>query len=400
MRALIWASFICSLSVVQAGAKTQTFQKLTEKGVLEIRIEQPAKMDETDPQKSLAAIKVTRSLKPLEKSAYKQLAKKENLKIVVLGDTGCRLKANKEGGGDFQNCEDPKAWPFADVMKQVGREKADLIIHLGDYHYRETCPKGHPCEKVSKAIGYGWEPWLKDFFEPIEKDKSKAPWILARGNHEDCKRAYQGYFHLLGNEELTGDCKTYEEPEVIALKDLLIINLDTSGVPEPVDPSPENEKLWADRLKAIEEKVDQSGIKDVWLITHKPFNGLVKMGTTVAPVNANLKKYLESSSLKTKVKAIFAGHIHLSQVIKPQTGPLQFVIGNGGTQLDDFGDVVAKAHLPEIGMVSVQTGSPGFGYATMTREKKSKNWKVEFKDESGQVTSSCRFEIEARVCRP
>jgi hypothetical protein len=383
--------------VVQA--KTQKITKLTGQGLLEISIVHPGKVDDADPQKSFAAIQVQRRMKPLEKSVAKGLLKKHELKIVVLGDSGCRLKAGKDGGGDFQNCEDPKAWPFHQVMKQVEKEKPDLILHLGDYHYRETCPKGAPCEKMSKVIGYGWEPWLKDFFEPVAHVSPKVPWMMTRGNHEDCKRAYMGWARLLATEDYLGECKTYEEPDIVVLKDLVLINLDTSHVPEPLDPSPENEKLWADRFKAIEAKVDASGVENVWLMTHKPFYGLVKLNTGVAPVNANLKKYLDASGLKTKIKAIFAGHIHLSQVIKPQSGPLQFILGNGGTQLDDFAEIVAKANLPEIGMQSVQTGSPGFGYAVFSREKKSRDWRVQFKDESGKITSHCQYELEAGICR-
>ena len=56
--------------------------------------------------------------------------------IVVIGDTGCRLK-----GTFTQDCNDPVKWPFAVVARLAAARHPDLVIHVGDYHYRETaCP--------------------------------------------------------------------------------------------------------------------------------------------------------------------------------------------------------------------------------------------------------------------
>jgi hypothetical protein len=182
------------------------------------------------------------------------------------------------------------------------------------------------------------------------------------------------------------------------LKDLWIVNLDTSSVPEAVDPSKENEALWAQRLKAIDEKAAAAGVSNIWIVTHKPFYALVKQGGFIAPVNPNLKKYLDASPLKAKIKMILSGHIHISQVLKPKDAPLQFVLGNGGTQLDDFQDSLTKADLPSLGLQSVQSESPGFGYAVFERPAKSQDWKVEFKDPSGQINARCEFRTELGVC--
>ena len=59
-------------------------------------------------------------------------------RILVLGDTGCRIK-----GTFVQACNDPVAWPFAGLAKAAAALKPDLVIHLGDYLYRESpCPAG------------------------------------------------------------------------------------------------------------------------------------------------------------------------------------------------------------------------------------------------------------------
>lgn len=389
--------------LTQNTAQAFKIHKLTGEGALEIQVQVSLQAktsnqsENTDPEKTITSISVLRKTLSVEKSRWKSIAKKENLKIIMVGDSGCRLKEGKSGD-DYQDCSNPKVWPFPQVMKQVAKEKPDLIVHLGDFHYREHCSKGKPCEKMSKVVGYGWEPWRLDFFEPAKPTFSLAPWIFVRGNHEDCKRAYLGYFHLMANEDLQGACKEYEEADLIALKDLMIINLDTSAVPDAVDPSAENTEIWAQRLKALDAQVTAKGIQNVWIVTHKPIYGLVKMNMGLAPVNPNLKKYLEASPLKNKVKLIFAGHVHLSQIIKPMAAPLQFVLGNGGTQLDEFDDIVNGEDLKRMNLESVQTGSAGFGYAVFTRKSKAKDWKVEFKDEQGKVSTSCRLQVDQGIC--
>ena len=78
--------------------------------------------------------------------------------IVVIGDTGCRLK------DDFvQDCNDPVKWPFAQVARLAAARHPDLVIHVGDYHYRETpCPASRPgC--AGSPHGDNWAVWQKDF---------------------------------------------------------------------------------------------------------------------------------------------------------------------------------------------------------------------------------------------
>ena len=61
-------------------------------------------------------------------------------RILVIGDTGCRLKASDK---DFQACNDAARWPFPRVLARALALKPDLVIHVGDYHYRESpCPPG------------------------------------------------------------------------------------------------------------------------------------------------------------------------------------------------------------------------------------------------------------------
>ncbi len=387
---LLFVLFFSTLSLI-ATAKTLNLQKLTGQGVLEIQYESPKIRNDGPADQQWQQVKVNRKVTPLEKSKWKNLAKIEDLKIAIIGDTGCRLKENKKGEGEYQDCKDPKVWPFHQVMKQVMKEKPDLILHVGDYHYREHCSAGKECQKYAQAVGYGVEPWNLDFFEPIAVTYNKTPWILVRGNHEDCNRAYLGYFRLMANEELSGPCLAYEDPDFVVLKDLLIINFDSASLPDAIDPSSENAKIWIDRLKEVEKKIDASGIKHVWLITHKPIYGLVKFNGKVTTVSPNFKKYTESTNLLSKIEMILAGHVHVSQMIKATGKPVQFILGNGGTMLDDFGDLTKDVDLKGLGLDQIFTSSPGYGYAIFQRSVTKAKWTMEFKTESGQVTSRCEM---------
>src|ERR1700730_8817446 len=61
-------------------------------------------------------------------------------RILVVGDTGCRLLT----GDTFQDCNDSDAWPFPRIATAAAATRPDLVIHVGDYHYREeACPADH-----------------------------------------------------------------------------------------------------------------------------------------------------------------------------------------------------------------------------------------------------------------
>lgn len=98
-------------------------------------------------------------------------------RIVVIGDTGCRRETGKEP------C-DPSHWPFAAVAKAASREHAQLVIHVGDYFYRDfDCP--HAADPAVDECDT-WQTWKTDFFDHARPLLAEAPWLFIRGNHEDC----------------------------------------------------------------------------------------------------------------------------------------------------------------------------------------------------------------------
>ena len=65
------------------------------------------------------------------------LPKPNPQRIVILGDTGCRLHI----GDPWQACFDREEWPLETIAETAARFEPDLVVHVGDYHYRENeCP--------------------------------------------------------------------------------------------------------------------------------------------------------------------------------------------------------------------------------------------------------------------
>lgn len=118
-------------------------------------------------------------------------------RIVVIADTGCRMNGSENA---FQDCNDPVAWPFAQVAQSAALTKPDLVIHIGDMHYRESpCPPGNVgC--AGSPWGYGFDAWQADFFAPAKPLLAAAPWVFVRGNHEICARAGQGWFRFVDTQ--------------------------------------------------------------------------------------------------------------------------------------------------------------------------------------------------------
>jgi hypothetical protein len=165
------------------------------------------------------------------------LPKAEPQRIVVLGDTGCRLQ---KSSNSYQACNDSAQYPFATMAAQAAAWKPDLVIHVGDYHYRENaCPEGNAgC--AGSPWGYGWDAWDADFFAPGARLLDAAPWIMARGNHENCQRGGQGYWRFLDprpllkgrdcNAAADDDSGNYSDPYAVPIgQSTQLLVLDTAN---------------------------------------------------------------------------------------------------------------------------------------------------------------------------
>ena len=141
--------------------------------------------------------------------------------VVVLGDTGCRI-----GGLTAQSCDDPAAWPFPLIARSIAAVHPDLVIHVGDYLYRE-----HACPPLARCAGspHGDDApaWYADFLTPAAPVFASAPLLLLRGNHEECARNGTGWFRYL-DPHATPACADATDPYEVDLGDLRIVAFDSS----------------------------------------------------------------------------------------------------------------------------------------------------------------------------
>ena len=75
---------------------------------------------------------------------------------MIFGDTGCRIKLKKHGDYDTQDCKN--GWPYAKIALHAAATNPDLVIHVGDYVYREVpCPAGNTdCSNSFNGTSVGW----------------------------------------------------------------------------------------------------------------------------------------------------------------------------------------------------------------------------------------------------
>ncbi len=322
------------------------------------------------------------------------LLKPNPQKIAVIGDTGCRLK-----GKSIQNCNDPKQWPFKEIAETVANWKPDLIIHVGDYLYRETpCPKNDSgC--AASAYGDFWQAWQDDFFSPSDKLLPVAPWIVARGNHELCNRGGRGWFYLLDPRSLSAQCQNYTEPYSVSLGDFDIVVMD-SALANDLKAIPEQVEVYAKQFKQIESMTTGPS----WLLVHRPIWGMgqtIQQGQPkVYTANYTLQAASENH-LPPLISFVLSGHIHMFEILGfEDKRPIQSITGNSGTALD------ASLSVPIKGIEIAQTKSVGgtsigkFGFMTLERKgHNSKHWIAKARGVDGLPQATCEIENLQVICK-
>jgi hypothetical protein len=313
-------------------------------------------------------------------------------RVLVIGDTGCRMKE----GSDFQACNDPDAWPFARVAAEGAAWEPDLIIHVGDYHYREApCPDGNEgC--AGSPYGDNWASWDADFFNPVGSLLTSAPWIFLRGNHEDCPRAGPGWFRYLDPRPLPTVCLDYTNPYAVDIGDIQAIVIDTaSGQDVHID------EAVTDAFRPQFAEVDRlASSGPSWLLTHRPF-------WTIADGDDGLTEWTnatyESANFAppSNVEIVLAGHVHLAQLLwftEESDRPVQMISGHGGTNLDNM----ATAHVTgqEIGDPAMIEGwrYKEFGFIGM--ERIDTGWALTAPMVDGSIPESCLIVDKSVACIP
>jgi len=318
-------------------------------------------------------------------------------RILVLGDTGCRIKSTF-----VQACNDPTAWPFAGLAQAAAALKPDLVIHLGDYLYRESpCPQGNTgC--AGSPYGDNWDSWAADFFAPAAPLLAAAPWIMVRGNHEDCSRGGSGYLRLLGPTayDPTAPCAEHLEPYAVRAGSQTIAVMDNASASDTSvdDKSVALYRADFDVLKALGD-----GSPDFWLASHRPIWAAIS-GPLGIPIGGNATMIAASGDLSAfqAISLMLSGHIHTFEAINYAAKlPPQIVAGHGGDNLDPTPANLRGAIFQGHSGVSVKDGLSvnGFGFLLLTRDPAAKGWIVQLYDSAGTPERQCRF-VARRVDCP
>jgi hypothetical protein len=303
-------------------------------------------------------------------------------RILVLGDTGCRIK-----GSAIQACNDPKQWPFPVLAAAAAKLKADLVIHVGDYLYRENaCPAGNAgC--AGTPFGDNWPTWNADFFAPAAPLLSVAPVVFVRGNHEDCQRAGFGFMRMLAPHpfDATAPCADHLAPYTVPLGGIGLVVMDDANAPDTsVDASVV--PVYQSEIGALSSLTEPA-----WLVSHRPIWGAVS-GPLGIPAggNATLIAAVDKRPFPPAVRLMLAGHIHSFEAIN-YTGatPPQIVSGTGGDNLDTTPADLKGTIFQGSSGVTVKDGMSinGFGFLLMTKLKD--RWTIDLYDASATYQRQC-----------
>jgi hypothetical protein len=315
------------------------------------------------------------------------LPKQDSSRILVMGDTGCRIK-----GARVQDCNNPELWPFETVAKRAASEHPDLVIHVGDYLYREdACPPESRTKCSGTPSGDRWETWTADFFTPAAELLRAAPWAFARGNHEDCKRSWRGWFYYLDPRPWSAQsCADFTAPYEISRANPPIVIVDSSAASE--DAMPE------ERVDAYSRQFRSIHVKHGWLVAHHPILGVRSGGDKSGPIPVSeglQKAWIKASPMG--VDAILGGHTHLFELLTFGNLPIQIVAGIGGTQLS--APIPTQFQGLAVGNFTVMSGQSRveFGYALMS--KTAQMWDLSLKNAAGQVLVDCAINGRQASCK-
>jgi hypothetical protein len=310
--------------------------------------------------------------------------------IVVIGDTGCRMQI----GDVWQDCNQnvftsnsatyptqPNGYPFATTAMNAAALHPDLVIHVGDYMYRDNeCPPDIAgC--AGTPWGYGWDGWEADFFAPAAPLLAAAPWIAVRGNHEQCTRAGQGWYRFLdpepydstnvktcnlsaydiptaspsfatSNPEASGSYNTAYGVSIGSGTQVLVF--DSNNVSKSAVTNPGSGATLGQFTAFTNEAATIAGLAvnpsaqfNIWA-NHHPILGFSEGSVGATPTGGQpaLLSVLEAAYPTTifpsGINMVLHGHTHLFEAIDFNpipTGaangyPATFVSGNAGTQLD------------------------------------------------------------------
>lgn len=321
---------------------------------------------------------------PLPPATFKSAA--------VIGDTGCRLQR----GNRFQDCNDHDTWPFPVLAASIAGQKPQVVVHVGDYIYRESrCPSGNKgC--AGSPTGDKWDTWVADFFEPAKDLLAIAPWVAVRGNHESCTRAGFGFTLFLdptlAKDQPQPSCLPMIPQFSVDVGGQQIIVLDSSSARDNCAPGACNSDDYATQFANMRAK-------NAWLVTHRPIWAFITSYSS--PINATLQSALKQwqGKLPPGIALALAGHIHLWEVLSfADHRTPQFVVGNSGTSLDRRIDGSLRGLTVDTTTVSYGKSTNEWGYTIFAPNTGASGWTANNYDVKGNPAFSCTVTSSSVSC--
>lgn len=341
-------------------------------------------------------------------------------RITIVADTGCRMKGSENA---FQACNDATAWPFARVAVQAAATKPDLVIHIGDMHYRESpCPTGNAgC--ANSPWGYGYDVWKADFFQPARPLLTSAPWVFVRGNHESCSRAGQGWLRFFDLQpwseqrscnapqwDAQGD---FSPPYAVPLsRDAQLVVFDSAATAgKPLKPTDAAYAPYVAQMGDVARLAAQAPTS--FFLSHHPVLAFApsKKSGAVNPGNAGLQSVMaltEPQRLFPRgIDVAMHGHVHLFEALSfSSPHPATLVLGNSGS--DNLWDRSLPKTLPANAapypgaVVEDFATTFEYGFATLDREdpQDASRWLLTEYNADGKPTIRCRIHQGKSRCTP
>jgi hypothetical protein len=320
-------------------------------------------------------------------------------KIVVIGDTGCRI-----ADWGAQDCNKSDTWAFRKIAAQTAALKPDLVIHVGDYLYREAaCGKDDAGKCGGSPHGDNWPTWTADFFAPAGALLAVAPWVMLRGNHEDMERAGAGWRLLLSpfpRAPIEAPWPDDGAPYALRFERLTLAILDVANAANPYLPQLREEK-YARWMNPLAHHLLAAPWRRNWLVLHNP--AWVSYDCKVPDCRQAVDPDDPVRAVRQRLRwspptfdLVLAGHTHMFQLFVPtdRAVPPQIVAGMGGTLLErksDFPDAVLDK---PIGTTLFDVAGQlwlhyGFGYMVLAKKDEDAEWSAELRDPDGKLLLTC-----------
>ena len=310
-------------------------------------------------------------------------------RIVVIGDTGCRLARFA-----VQDCDDPKAWPFAEIARAAAAKHPDLVIHVGDYFYREAaCPAGRAgC--AGSPHGDNWPAWRADLLDPAAPLLAAAPWVMVRGNHELCARGGQGWFRLLDPYPGRADCVDSTSPYRLSVGGLDLLVFDSADADDILAP-PAKVALYAGELAPLLAHAPAGS----WLLLHHPVWALAPPGLLSGLSTNQTMQAAIRGLVPPSLDLVLSGHVHdfISYDFGPER-PAQLIVGTGGDRLENR--VQTEIAAAELDGMTVRDGIAlqRFGYLVLDRSPAG-GWDGVLYAPDETVLARCKIAGRSLDCR-